>query len=91
MACMHCLVEGKVQGVFYRASTQQQADLFKLNGWVKNCTDGKVELVACGEDSRVKNFESWLWQGPQYAQVTNVVCELIEKPIDNIQTGFIIL
>jgi len=91
MVCVHCLVEGKVQGVFYRASTQQQAVLLKLSGWVKNRADGKVELIACGKDSEIKKLEAWLWQGPQYAEVTNVVCKSVEKNRYDLQVGFSVL
>lgn len=49
MPCVHCLIKGRVQGVFYRAATQQEAIRLQLKGWVKNRYDGKVELAACGE------------------------------------------
>jgi len=90
MACIHCLIEGKVQGVFFRASTQQQASLLRLSGWVKNRHDGRVELIACGEQETIQKLEAWLWQGPQYAQVTNVICETIEGVDSNSMSGFII-
>lgn len=70
--CRHFLVSGRVQGVFYRASTREQANTLGLTGWVKNLRDGRVELVACGADDRLAQLERWLWQGPQYANVTRV-------------------
>lgn len=72
MLCCHYLVTGRVQGVFYRASTQEVAIRLKLVGWVRNSDDGSVELVACGEEPVLKQLENWLWQGPRYAQVSSV-------------------
>lgn len=72
MICFRYLVRGRVQGVFYRASTQEQARALGLTGWVRNCSDGSVELVACGEESVLKDLESWLWQGPRFADVHEV-------------------
>ena len=91
MPCLHCFVEGRVQGVFYRASTQQEANHLNLNGWVKNCPDGMVELIACGETKDLQEFEAWLWQGPQYAQVSNVECVLVDVPDGQIESSFFIV
>lgn len=90
MPCLHCLVEGQVQGVFYRASTQQTANRLGLNGWVKNRRDGRVELVASGEVSALQELEAWLWQGPQYAQVTNVTCKPVDCADAELTNGFIV-
>ena len=70
--CKHCLVSGKVQGVFYRASTQKQAQSLGLTGWVKNLPDGRVELLACGEQAFVDELVLWLNDGPPQAKVTKV-------------------
>lgn len=75
MPCRRFVVNGRVQGVFYRATTRELAQQLGLTGWVRNCADGSVELVACGEDSVLKELESWLWRGPQYAKVTAVKVE----------------
>jgi len=91
MPCIHCLVEGRVQGVFYRASTQHEASRLNLVGWVKNCPDGKVELIACGDSNQLQEFKTWLWQGPQYAQVSNVECELVDVPDGQIESSFVIV
>lgn len=69
-----CLVSGQVQGVFYRASTQRQANALGVTGWAHNLPNGKVEVVACGEESAVVTLCEWLWKGPEYAQVTDVQC-----------------
>lgn len=72
MPCHHYVVTGRVQGVFYRASTQEAASRLGLVGWVRNCDDGSVELVACGEGSILNQLEHWLWQGPKFAEVSGV-------------------
>jgi acylphosphatase len=68
----HYLVTGRVQGVSYRASTARRAQQLGLTGWVRNLTDGRVELVASGASEAVAQLELWLWQGPIAAQVTQV-------------------
>ena len=81
MACYRYLVSGRVQGVFYRASAQQQASSMGLRGWVRNLTDGRVELLACGEQSVLEKLEKWLETGPKYAKVTNIEV-IAEKSLD---------
>lgn len=78
MACFHYLVTGRVQGVFYRASTQEVASRMGLVGWVRNCDDGSVELVACGEEAVLKQLEQWLWQGPKFAEVSGVQVNMLD-------------
>ena len=58
--------------MFYRASTQEAANRMGLVGWVRNREDGSVELVACGEEAILKQLEQWLWQGPRFAEVSDV-------------------
>lgn len=70
--CVYFRVHGRVQGVFYRASTQDKARRLGLTGWVRNCEDGEVELVACGAASQIEALEQWLWQGPPGARVDGV-------------------
>lgn len=70
--CRRFLVTGSVQGVFYRAATQETARRLGLTGWVRNLADGNVELVACGEAAKLKELEQWLWQGPPRARVARV-------------------
>ncbi|WP_126453941.1 acylphosphatase [Sulfuriflexus mobilis] len=76
--CVHCIVSGHVQGVFYRAATQEQALSLGLKGWVRNLADGRVELKACGPAQQLQQLQDWLWQGPPHAQVNDVVCEEVE-------------
>ena len=65
-------VYGKVQGVFYRASTKHTAMALGINGWVKNEKDGSVLISAEGDESQLKSLVDWCKQGPAYAQVTEV-------------------
>ena len=73
--CVRCYVSGRVQGVFYRASTQEQAESLGIVGYAKNLPDRRVEVLACGTDSALKQLKSWLRQGPRHAEVTQVECE----------------
>ena len=70
--CRHFLVRGRVQGVFYRAATQERALQLGLTGWVRNVENGDVELVACGDPASLDLLEQWLWQGPPAARVSTV-------------------
>ena len=70
--CRHFLVSGRVQGVFFRAATQDAARRWGVTGWVRNRADGGVELVACGEEAKLAELERWLWQGPPRSRVTQV-------------------
>lgn len=79
--CVHCYVSGRVQGVFYRAKTQKKAKSLNLTGWVRNRLDGRVELVACGEDAAVDALVKWLWEGPRSARVDDIQVKQIE-PFD---------
>lgn len=72
MICKRYLISGRVQGVFYRANAQQQASALGLLGWVRNLQDGRVELLACGDQSTLKELEKWLQIGPEYAKVSNI-------------------
>lgn len=78
MACRRFLVRGKVQGVWFRASTREQAQRLGLTGHALNLADGRVEVVACGETAALDALEAWLWQGPELARVSAVECEQVE-------------
>ncbi len=68
-----------MQGVFYRTSTRDQATRMGLTGWVRNTSNGDVELVACGETNQLCQLEEWLEEGPPYADVRNVQSETIAQ------------
>jgi acylphosphatase len=66
------IVTGRVQGVYFRASTRERAMQLGLSGYAKNLGDGSVEVVASGVASNVDALEQWLWQGPPTAKVAAV-------------------
>ncbi len=72
---LHALINGRVQGVGFRATTQQRALKLKLAGWVRNRQDGKVEVVAEGPPSDLDAFLKFLNEGPRTAHVTQVTVE----------------
>jgi acylphosphatase len=68
----HLYVEGFVQGVFFRAETREEARRLGVTGWVCNLPDGRVEVVAEGEESVVKELINWCHKGPPGARVNKV-------------------
>lgn len=76
--CIHCFVAGKVQGVWFRASTQDKAKELGLTGWARNLSDGRVEVLACGDRGKLEALHKWLHEGPELAKVTEVVYEEVE-------------
>jgi len=72
LICKRCLVSGRVQGVFYRASCAERARALGLTGYARNLPDGGVEVLACGEERAVATLCEWLWQGPPAAKVSDV-------------------
>jgi acylphosphatase len=72
MAAARFLVSGKVQGVFFRASTRDQALKLGLRGHAKNLADGCVEVLAEGNSSALDALERWLHVGPPMARVDSV-------------------
>ena len=88
MLCNRCLVSGRVQGVFYRASAQQRAQELGVRGYARNLSDGRVEVLACGDAAAVEAFVGWLWTGSSASRVRAV--EMTEVPVDELdgQVGF---
>lgn len=70
---LHAIVHGRVQGVGYRATTIGEARILGLAGWVCNCHDGTVEVLAEGSEAKLKIFLAYLHRGPFGAAVTSVV------------------
>ena len=70
--CKQYHVSGRVQGVWFRASTQHEAKKLGLTGWVRNLADGNVEALVCGDEVAVKKLEAWLHHGPKLAKVTEL-------------------
>ncbi|MDJ0948150.1 MAG: acylphosphatase [Alphaproteobacteria bacterium] len=78
-------IEGRVQAVWYRGWTVDQAQARGLRGWVRNRPDGSVEALLIGSEDRVRDMVAACWQGPPAARVVNVVESAGE---DDGTTGF---
>ena len=72
MKHMNIRVSGKVQGVFFRASSKERADQLGLVGFVQNEPNGDVYIEAEGEEDKLNQFLDWCARGPGRAQVENV-------------------
>lgn len=81
MPCIRCYVTGRVQGVFFRASTRDRARQLGLTGSAVNLPDGRVEVLACGEQAALDVMREWLWQGPPQANVSDVQVEKVTEPV----------
>ncbi len=68
----HYFISGRVQGVGFRAFTQRIAEESKLNGWVRNLPDGRVEALVKGATPAVQSFEALLRRGPHHGEITQV-------------------
>ncbi len=69
---LHLLIQGRVQGVYYRQSMKEMADLRHVKGWVRNLPSGDVEAVLEGEDIMVDDLVEWSRRGPSRAAVDHV-------------------
>lgn len=65
-------VSGKVQGVYFRVSSQQKAIDYSLSGYARNLADGDVEVFLSGEEENVEKMLAWLAHGPDLAEVTKI-------------------
>jgi acylphosphatase len=70
-------VTGRVQGVWYRGWTQDEAERLGLRGWVRNERDGSVAAVLAGRAAAVEAMVDAMWQGPPDARVTGVETEAV--------------
>ncbi|HIG65489.1 MAG TPA: acylphosphatase [Methyloprofundus sp.] len=81
-------IRGRVQGVFFRASTQKMANKLAISGTVKNTAAGDVEIIAIGEHQAMQKFIHWCHKGSLPAKVEEVI---IEPLVDSVEhTGFMI-
>lgn len=78
---VHVVISGRVQGVWFRASTKDKADQLGISGWVKNTTDGNIEAVFEGDEEHIKGMLDWCYHGPPLARVENV--EVKKQPASN--------
>jgi acylphosphatase len=76
-------VRGRVQGVGFRWFVEAEAHKLKIAGWVRNTTDGAVELLAIGTPAQLAALQAKLWQGPRAARVDDVE----ERPADSGAAG----
>ncbi len=72
MPTLHIHISGKVQGVGYRAAAHATASQLGLTGWVKNLPDGRVAILAQGDQTPLEQLIAWCQQGPRFAHVTAV-------------------
>ncbi len=72
MKALHLMIRGRVQGVWFRASSQDMARKLKIKGWVRNTPEGDVEMHIQGESVHVEQMLSWCHQGPPGARVDSV-------------------
>ena len=77
--CWLCRVRGRVQGVWFRGSTERQARRLGVTGHALNRPDGSVEVLACGDEAAVAALREWLWVGPPAARVESVDCEPVDR------------
>ena len=78
------IVEGKVQGVYFRQSTKEIAQLLDICGFVKNQSDGTVLIHACGSAAQLDQLITWCKTGPPYAMVSNIT--VADKVLESFQT-----
>lgn len=69
---VHIMIHGRVQGVFFRASAEAEARRLGLGGWVRNCPDGSVEILAEGSREALEELLAWCAHGPPRAGVEHV-------------------
>jgi acylphosphatase len=86
---VNLVITGRVQGVFFRASTQQKARELKINGWVKNLVDGRVEVMAQADADALEHFIDWCRHGPANARVDHV--EITEMIANDVLSSFLIV
>ena len=87
-AAIHATIAGRVQGVWFRAATAEKAEALGIDGWVRNLPDGRVEVLAGGEDEALEAFREWLHEGPPAARVDRVDAEPVA--VGDVPSGFTI-
>lgn len=85
--CIKVTVKGRVQGVFFRKTTQQKAQALGISGYAKNLPDGAVEVLACGAEDRLQSLLTFLHQGPPNARVDEVN---VERLVQQEPLGFVV-
>ena len=88
MAAARFLVSGKVQGVWFRAGTREQAVALGLRGYARNLPDGRVDVLAVGEADAIARLEAWLHRGTPLARVEAVEQSEVEIDEHAVREGF---
>lgn len=73
MKTIQLIINGRVQGVYFRAYTQKQAVKLGVTGFVSNKEDGSVKVIACAEQENLDTFINWCHKGPMLAKVKEVI------------------
>jgi acylphosphatase len=81
-----CWISGRVQGVYYRGTAVTRARELGISGYARNLPDGRVEVLAQGEDAAVAAFTQWLWIGSIASRVKAV--EVRDAPVTQPREGF---
>lgn len=89
MIARRCLVSGRVQGVFYRATVARRAAELGITGHARNLPDGRVEVLACGPEENVVRYLDALWAGSSASKVTAVEVEDVSLAPDQRPAGFV--
>ena len=89
MVCRRSFVSGRVQGVFYRATCVRKAESLGLAGFARNLPDGRVEVLAGGDEAAVNEFVAWLWEGSPASKVTDVATEHADPALVQRTTSFV--
>jgi acylphosphatase len=82
-----CFVSGRVQGVYYRASTAGKARELGLGGFARNLPDGRVEVLAVGTAAAVDALVEWLWQGSRMSKVVDVQWQSVSEADEKYRQG----
>jgi acylphosphatase len=86
--CIRATVSGKVQGVWFRAFTREQAQALGITGWANNLADGRVEVMLCGEPSKLQSLIELLRQGPPLARVSAIEQQVLDwQPLAGFTIG----
>jgi acylphosphatase len=82
MKSMRCVISGKVQGVYFRSWTKDQADSLGVKGWVRNISGARVEVLAQAGDDILDEFKKRLIQGSSMSEVSSIECETLDYEKD---------
>ena len=83
---LRLIIEGRVQGVWFRETTRKEAERIGVCGWVRNRPEGTVEVVAEGAEEKVRKLAAWCRRGPPAARVVRV--QETEEPFQGEFPGF---